>query len=324
MEKEQLILQINIPFCYHKCAYCCQKNCKYDANVIRAYVQAVLKETEAASEGMEDFIISAVSIEGGSPVLASPGGLQEILRAVRKHFCLAEDVQISLQTMPGDYSRALMQKMRDCGVNHWIIGMQTAELAEHNLLQRPYKYDALTMVDAALKNFNLRDLSFDLLYGIPKQTLRSWQNTLNKALYYAPDHISLYPLRIEKGTALEQSILQGELMPYTEEQQRELYLAARELLINLGYYQYSRFDFAKPGHENRFRLGQMNGIQQLGIGYGAVTLLDGVTYTNGHSLREYLEHSNDLSVIANNLTRLDEAALKTLARARGKMKEFTV
>jgi oxygen-independent coproporphyrinogen-3 oxidase len=315
-----LILQINIPFCFRKCAYCGQKTCKYDDRILQSYVHSVLREIEAVSEDMEEYEVTAVSIEGGSPVLATPGGLQDILRLVRKRFHLAEDVQISIQTMPGEYSRALMEKMRDCGVNHWIIGIQTAELSEHNLLQRPYKFDALTMVDVAMKNFTLRDCSFELLYGIPGQTMRSWKNSLEKALYYAPEHLTLYPLRLEAGTLLKQKCDLGDVTPCSEEETKAFYDYARERLTALGYQPYTIYDFALPGKENRFRLGQMNGTDQLGIGYEATTLMDGITYTNGHSLQEYLEHSDDLEVVANHLARLDEESMARLAAARAQLR----
>ena len=144
--KKDLILQVNIPFCTRRCAYCGSTVCAYDPSVSAAYVKALLREIEAAAPEAQDHRVRAVSLEGGCPTLLEPAGLQTVLRAIRHSFALAEDVQISLQTMPGDYSRALMEKMRDNGVNFWIVGLETAELPEHELLRRPYRFDALTMV----------------------------------------------------------------------------------------------------------------------------------------------------------------------------------
>lgn len=341
-ERKKLILQLNIPFCFKRCDYCGMAVCKYDDKVIRAYVGAMVREIEAAAGEMEDYEVAAVSLEGGSPVLAGPGGLQELLRAVRKGFRMAEDAEISLQTMPGDYSRALMEKMRDCGVNHWIFGVATAEAREHSLLGRPYRYDALSMVDVAVKTFDVRRLSFELLYGIPGQTMRSLEHSLEKVLYYAPEHVTLLPLRLMKGTELyrrcqlsrgaeeivpegwnkeEETLIKPEcgaagagekasepesknLRACTLEEKAALYRCARERLEALGYRAYTIYDFAKPGGQSRYRLEQLEGTDQLGIGYGAVTVMEGVAYTGGHSLREYLEHSEELSVIANGLARL--------------------
>lgn len=316
MQNNRLILQINIPFCFKRCAYCSQKICKYDDAVLQSYVKAVLREIDAVSMDMEDYEVIAISIEGGSPVLATPGGLQDIMRRVRKSFHLAEDVQISIQTMPGEYSRALMEKMRDCGVNHWILGVQTTEFSEHELLQRPYRFDALTMVDVAMRNFHLRDCSFELLYGIPGQTMHSWKNSLDKVLYYAPEHLTLYPLRLEAGTLLKQKCDAGVITPCTQEEVDAFYAYAKERLTKRGYRAYTIYDFALPGKENRFRQAQIEGVNQLGIGYEATTLMDGIMYTNGHSLQEYLEHSDELDVIANHLVRLDETGMEQMKKAR--------
>jgi len=314
--KKDLILQINIPFCTHRCSYCADRVCAYDASVSAAYVKALLNEINAAAPDAEDYCVSAISLEGGCPSLLEPSGLQAVLRSVKKNFTLAEDVQISLQTLPGDYSRALMEKMRDNGVNFWIVGLETAELREHELLQRPYRFDAITMVDTALNAFHPRALSFDLLCGIPGQTEVSWEHTLDAALAYDPDHITIYPLRYPAGSALQLDRAAGLLEPVSAEEEARLLSIAREKLNRLGYSAYTRCDYCKPGKENRFRLGQLNGTEQLGLGYNALTIMDGYTYRSGHSLQEYLDHSDDLSIIATDIAELTEKALEELKRLR--------
>lgn len=304
--KKKLLIQFNIPFCYKRCTYCAVPVCRYDTQVMHAYVDAMVRELEAAGEEMEEYEVVAVSIEGGSPVLAEPSGLQRLLLALRKSFHVAQQAQICLQTMPGDYSRALMQRLRDSGVNHWIFGIQTADAAEHALLGRPYRYDALSMVDVAVKTFDVHDRSFELLYGIPGQTMQSWKHTLEAALYYAPEHVTLVPLQLQKGTELYAKYLSGQTEACPEDRKITFYRYACERLEALGYHAYTTEDFARPGAENRYRLGQLAGTEQLGIGYGAAGLLDGVAYTNGHSLREYLEHAEDPSVTANQVVRLTD------------------
>ncbi|MBR2260011.1 MAG: hypothetical protein IJ899_22290 [Blautia sp.] len=303
-----MIIQLTIPFCFRRCSYCAQPFCKYDMTTIAAYAKAVLAEIEASSKDFSGREVTAVSIEGGCPGLMSPSDLKDIIRTIRRSFRLSERAQISLQTMPGDYSRALMQGLLDTGVNHWIFGVGTTERAEHELLERPYKYDALTMADMAIKTFSPRDLSFDLLYGIPEQTERSFSTSLDRVLAYQPDHLTLIPLRIENGTRLQQKMLAGILAEVSNEQYRKLYLMAKEKLEGLGYTAYDEAPlstaFSLPDKENRFRLGQLHGEDQLGIGYGARSILEGFTYTNGHSLGEYLAHPDQPEVLANGLRSL--------------------
>lgn len=314
--KKDLILQVNIPFCTRRCAHCGETLCAYDPAVSAAYVKALLREIEAAAPDAQDDCVRAVSLEGGCPTLLEPSGLQTVLRAIRHSFTLSDDVQISLQTMPGDYSRALMDKMRDNGVNFWSVGFATAELREHELLRRPYRFDALTMVDAALRSFHPRDLSFEFLYGIPGQTERSWRHSLDVALAYEPDHLTLYPLRYPIGSALQIEYAAGLLEPMAEETVRALRALADERLRSLGYRAYTRYDYCLPGKENRFRLGQLQGAEQLGLGFNALTVLDGYTYRSGHSLQEYLDHADDLHILARDIAELKGETLTSLERMR--------
>ena len=304
-QENQLLLKLSFPFCYRKCAYCGQNVCSYDDKVLKAYGQAMEAEMEAAAAEMPDAVIPAISIEGGSPALASPEMLQNLLRFMRKNFPLAEDVQIQIQIMPGQFSRSLIQRLQDTGVNFWTIGLETADLKEHDLLGRPYRFDALTMVDTAIRTFHMEKLNFSLLYGIPGQTLRSWRHTLDAALAYAPDHLTLNPLRLIPGTPLAHKCQKGELTACSWEILSQYYEYAKELLLSLGYEAYTITDFCRPGCENRWRLSHLSGTPYMGFGYQADSCFDGVFYTNGHSLKEYLEHSADLPVIAHHMVRLD-------------------
>jgi oxygen-independent coproporphyrinogen-3 oxidase len=308
-EKKELLLQLNIPFCYRKCSYCGMQTCSYDEKVIHSCCQAMLKEIEAVAPDMDDHLITAISIEGGSPALAAPEDLQKLLFAVKKHFQVSEDAMISLQTNPGEHSRSLIQRMRDHGVNHWIFGIQTTVWKEHDLLQRPYRWDTLSMVDVAVRNFDMHDRSFELLYGIPGQTESSFQTSLKKILTYVPEHVTLYPLQLEEGTELKKRCDSGLLEAPDPVLMERMYMQAREKLMQIGLKPYTIYDFARPGHENRYRVGQLHGVEQLGVGYQAASWIDGVIYRNGHSLQEYIAHPDDLPLIANGLARPDEESL---------------
>lgn len=297
-----LLLKLNIPFCSHKCSYCPLPVCAYNAGTVRAHGEAMLAEIRAAAEDAQGSTVQAISIEGGSPCLTPPDLLRDMLRTIRKHYLLAEDVHLGLQTMPGDYSRAMVQRMADEGVNFWTVGLQTADAEEHRLLGRPYRFDALTMVDTAVKVFPMRALNFELLYGIPGQTMHTWRHSLDAALAYEPEHLSLHPLLLLPATPLLARCRSGEVSPCTQEAKIEFYTYAKERLESLGYRGYTVSDFARPGHEDRYRLGLLDGAEYLGFGYQAESCLDGIRYSNGHSLPEYLEHSTDPSVIANHVT----------------------
>lgn len=316
-----LLLGLNFPFCPHRCAYCSQQSQIHTEVALRAYGQAMLVEMAAAAEEGEGRTVTAVSLEGGCPGLMSADSIQEILRGLRKHFPLSSDVQIGIQTMPGDYSQAFMRKLRDNGVNFWTIGLQTAILEEHLLLDRPYKFDALTMVDAALKAFEPRSLNFELLYGIPGQSSLSLGRSLEKVLAYEPDHITLAPLRLLRGTRLYEQCRRGEVKAMEPQMAADLYEEAAERLESLGYRQYTSSGFARPGGQDRFRLGLLQGEDLLGLGYEAKSCLGGLCYSTGHNFNEYLAHSGELEIVANQVTRLREEG-QALRSAVGRLERL--
>lgn len=309
MDRTDIILQLNFPFCFHKCSYCSHPTCSYDAGVLHKYADAMVREIEAAAPDFADRRITAISIEGGCPGLMLPADLQKVVMAVQKNFCIAEDVFFSIETMPGEYSRALLDRMRDRGVNHWIFNIPTANDSLHYLLNRPYNIDTISQAHTAIENFPVRDLCFELLYGIPGQTVSQFLSDIKRMLDYMPEHFTLDPFRIEEGTEIAEKIKSGKLAAVSPEAMADMYKAAKDLLVSMGYRAYTNRDFALPGKENRFRLARLLGAEQLGIGYHAVSFIDGMSYENGHSLQEYLEHSDDISVIAANAAVPDSLSL---------------
>lgn len=320
---EDMIVQLNIPFMVRPYSFSTRPFCSYDPKVLRAYAQAVMREIEAFAPDMETVSVSAISIEGGTPALMAPEDLSSVLKCLKKYFPCSDDLQVSLQTIPGNYSRALMDKMRDAGVNFWNFSLLTPQLSEYTLIDPPYKFDAITMVDMAVRAFRPKDLSFELLYGIPSQTEGSWKHTLERVLSYEPAHMTLRPFHAEEGSRLSTRLKDPSdpVSLYPEEMYAQLYHYAADLLKQRGYVRYSSFDFALPGHENRFTLGQIRGTDQLGVGYMACSYLGSTFYTNGHSLQEYIDHSDDFPVIANNVRSFCDCEMETLRKTREAMKK---
>ena len=315
MKKRPLLLQVSIPFCVKQCAYCDYPYCTYDPAVLRAYHAALLAEIDSCEGEYADREIAAISIEGGSPALLGADALFEVIRRIRKIFACAPDLQISLQTMPGDYSRALMEKMRDAGVNHWIIGLETTRASEHERLGRPYRFDAITMVDMAIRTFHPQALSFDLLAGIPGQTQQSLKQSLDHCLYYAPDHMSVYPLHIPPGSEMA-SAADATGMPPSSQNTAALCEYAGTYLGEYGFTRYTEYDYSRNGHIHRYRLMYLQGMEHLGLGYRAESFVDGVMWKNANSLQTYIDHSAEFDVIASDLIRPDEESLQKIMEQR--------
>ncbi|MBQ6321958.1 MAG: radical SAM protein [Lachnospiraceae bacterium] len=333
--KKPLLLQLSIPFCVRQCSYCSYPFCAYDPQVVRAYARALWEEIESCAGEYDDYEIRAISIEGGSPALLGADELAGALLRVRRAFSCAASMQISLQTMPGQYSRALMEKMRDAGVNFWIIGLETTQMEEHEQLNRPYRFDAITMVDMAVRTFSPRSLSFDLLAGIPGQTEASLEKSMRRCLYYAPEHMTIYPLQsreaqptqepashkaTDNGSSKQAKPAQepashkatGNGSALQAQHAQELASFAAQFLADHGFTRYTLYDYGRDGCRNQFRLQKLQGCEYLGLGYHGQSFMDGVMWKTGRSLQEYLDHPADFAANATNIVRPDEQSLQRI------------
>lgn len=261
MVSSKLALNISFPFCYKRCTYCTKTVCKYDPKVVKAYSKALISEIENMGEEFEDYTVESIYLSG-SPCLMEPSDLNRVLEKVREAFKLDDNVFIAVKTRPGEYSRAILDKLRDNGVNHYIVSLMTANESLHQFLGRPYDIDKISMADTAIRNFNMRDLSFELMYNMPGQSEKDFDNDLNRILSYKPEHVSLYSFN-EK-------------------------IKNCERLTDLGYIQYTENDYCLEGHENRYIMHLKDGKEYLGLGYRSRSYVDGVSYVTGRSLDFYL------------------------------------
>lgn len=233
--------------------------------------------------------------------------LAAILQKVREVFHVKENDFISVCTMPGEYSRAFLDRLRDNGVNFYIVSIPTTQESLHNLLSRPYSLDAITMADTAIRNFRMRDLSFEIMYGIPGQSEKDVICDLEKTLAYNPEHITLYPLTIHSSTRIAEQCQSVSIKEKVKQ-----FTLAKQLLEERGYRQYTSCDFALTGRENRYILLQDETLDQIGIGYHADTLFEGFRYHNGPDINTYLCRSDDPEIITCDACRLTDSDLQRL------------
>ncbi|MGM9942424.1 MAG: radical SAM protein [Bulleidia sp.] len=304
---KKLRIQLNIPFCAHRCSYCVQANCRYDASRMHAYAMAVMREIETYRNEFDDYTVEAVCIDGGSPALVPAADLAAILRKLKDVFHVSENAFISVCTMPGEYSRAFLDRLRDNGVNFYIVSIPTIQESLHNLLSRPYNLDAITMADTAIRNFRMRDLSFEVMYGIPGQSEKDVICDLEKTFSYNSEHYTLYPLIIHSSSRIAE-----QCAPVSTQEKVKQFIVARQLLEQKGYRQYTSCDFALAGKENRYILMQDETMDQIGIGYHADTLLEGIRYHNGPDINTYMNSSDNPEIITCNACRLSDADMRKL------------
>lgn len=268
-------LYLHIPFCRHRCGYCDFNTYAGQDDLIPAYVDALCREIKLLSEAAGRFLpVHTVFFGGGTPSLLPPSGLEKIQAAIASHFNLLPGTEISLEANPGTLTAEYLRDLVRLGVNRLSLGMQSASPEELVLLERQHEYkDVIQAVtwarQAGLDNFNL-----DLIFGLPEQSLESWQRSLNLAIDLHPAHFSLYALTLEHGTPLFHWAERGLLPEPDPDIAADMYEWASERLAAAGYQQYEISNWAASTASGellacRHNLQYWRSLPYLGLGAGA-------------------------------------------------------
>jgi oxygen-independent coproporphyrinogen-3 oxidase len=262
-------LYIHWPFCEAKCPYC-----DFNSHVSRHIDQApwkaaYLKELDRYAELVPDRVLNSVFFGGGTPSLMDPGTVAAILERVRELWPAANDLEVTLEANPGSVEAGRFQDFAQGGVSRVSMGIQALNNADLRRLGRIHTLEeARQAFDIARQNFDR--VSFDLIYARQNQTLSEWRSELSEALSMAVDHLSLYQLTIEPGTAFGDRYDMGKLRGLPEEDlAADMYVATQELCDAAGLGAYEVSNHAKPGAESRHNLIYWHYGDYVGIGPGA-------------------------------------------------------
>ena len=287
MDQPSLSLYLHIPFCQHRCAYCDFNTYTSLMDLREVYADALVGEmAQVAGEVRRP--AHTLFLGGGTPSLMSPASLERILDGVRTHFQLAAGAEVTMEANPGTVDLAYLTAVRQAGINRLSLGVQSVIPSELALLERAHDFP--TVVDAVrmarqvgLDNFNL-----DLIYGVPGQTLASWEQSLRAVLDLDPTHLSLYCLTIEPGTPMQRWLLNGRIQLPDPDLAADQYELACTVLAERGYDHYEISNWAKPGLACEHNLTYWRNGEYLGLGAGAHGHAAGVRYQIVKQPRVYL------------------------------------
>jgi oxygen-independent coproporphyrinogen-3 oxidase len=282
-------IYIHIPFCLSKCPYCDFNSIVLDSGLAEEYVKSLLKEIQAFSESQtERTFAETIYFGGGTPSILRTSQLGDILATVFSSFKVKPDAEISLEANPGTLTEEKVKKLKDSGFNRASLGVQSFVDKELEILGRAHNSkQAIKSYKILRKYFD--NLSLDLIFGIPGQSLKTWRGNLNMALKLKPEHLSVYSLTIEKGTPFYYLWKQGELGLPDEEEVRKMYLEGMNLLKAQGYRQYELSNFARKGFECQHNLRYWEGKEYIGFGAGAHSYFEGVRWGNVKDVKKYIE-----------------------------------
>ena len=260
-------LYIHIPFCRSRCSYCDFATGIYQGELAERYVTAVVEEIAGSANIGSS--VDTIYFGGGTPSLLTPAQLDRILSALHKHFEVQPDTEVTLEMNPGTVTPAQLRAFRELGINRASFGAQTFDDAELAKLGRSH-----TSVETLETFHNLRaagfdNVSFDLIAGLPGQTLAHWQKNVDRALALEPEHLSFYLLEVHSGTPLADHIRRG-LQPRPDEDlAAEMYEWMLERAAAAGYEHYEISNLCKPGFSSRHNTKYWTGAPYYGFGCSA-------------------------------------------------------
>lgn len=286
---QEIALFVFIPFCKIKCTYCDFNAYANMARVMEPYADAVAREIQRAATRLgAKASAKSVYFGGGTPSLVPAAHIEEILRACRDSFSFDANTEITLEANPGTVDLDKLRVFRSLGVNRLSLGVQSFEEATVRRLNRGHTVrDALETYDLA-RRAGFDNLNLDFIYGLPLQTLAQWRDTLERALALAPEHLSLYALKVEEGTGLEYQIAHGKYPRPDDDLAADMYMLAEELLGASGYDHYEISNWARPGRGSRHNLTYWHNEPYLGFGAGAHSFFQRARYWNVMSPVEYI------------------------------------
>ncbi|MCF2595796.1 radical SAM family heme chaperone HemW [Pseudoflavonifractor phocaeensis] len=286
--RETLGIYIHIPFCRSKCDYCDFYSLAGREDRMDAYQKALLAHIAETAPLAQGIPVDTIYFGGGTPSFYGDKRLRELLAAIRKQFQVAENAEVTLEANPDSVDLKSLRRLRKAGFNRISIGMQSACPEELAAIHRPHTAKQVDEAVAAAKKARFKNLSLDLIYGLPGQTMDSWKATVEHALSLIPQHLSCYGLKVEEGTPLAARVAEGEQLP-DDDTQADLYLWTVGRLQRAGLPQYEISNFAKPGLESRHNLRYWLTKPYIGFGPGAHSDFGGRRYSFVRDLDGYID-----------------------------------
>ena len=302
-----LAFYIHIPYCVKRCGYCDfntytpseLKIATGLSEVSNSYIDLLLLEIKQAKAQVGSASVPSIFFGGGTPSLMEPFDIGRVITQIRQEFDLNSDAEITMECNPDTVTKENLAAFREVGVNRVSFGMQSAVPHVLATLDRTHNPENLLQVTTWAKEVGFSEISVDLIYGTPGETLVDWQKSIDAALALPITHISAYALIIEEGTKLAAQIKRGEVAPVDDDLAAEKYLLADKAFTAAGFQWYELSNWAKPDSLSKHNLAYWLGENWWGAGPGAHSHLNGKRFWNVKHPNLYKEKiQSNLSPIA--------------------------
>lgn len=278
-------LYLHIPFCKSKCAYCDFYSLAGSEARMDDYTDALMRDLCAAAPRAAQYTVDTVYFGGGTPSYLGSARLVRLLDAVRAHYALSPDAEITAEANPDSVDKTMLRKLRAAGFNRLSLGMQSADGKTLRDIGRVHTHAQTVRAVRAARAAGFDNVSLDLIYGLPAQTQALWRESLSAALSLAPEHLSCYGLKVEENTPLAR---RTDVRLPDDDAQAAMYLETAALLAAHGYEQYEISNFSRHGFASRHNLRYWRMEEYLGFGPGAHSDFGGERFARARSLEAYL------------------------------------
>ena len=286
--KKPLGIYIHVPFCRSKCQYCdfySVTNKEY--RLLENYRKAICEHIREAGAQAPGYLVDTIYFGGGTPTYFGAEGMASILTAIRKNFDVSPSAEITFEANPDSVSKRLLRRLRSEGFNRVSLGIQCDDDEILEKIGRPHNYQQAVDAYKLIRRKGFRNVSVDLMYGLPGQSLEAWQETLTNVLKLKPEHISCYGLKVEEGTPLYEVQEYANLAD--DDTQADMYLSAIEIMRDRGYRQYEISNFCRKGNVSRHNLKYWGGEEYLGFGPDAASDFGGRRFTAVRDVHAYID-----------------------------------
>lgn len=282
---------IHIPFCHQICNYCDFNKVFFKNQPVDEYIEALGREMEMTVAGMPEAFtnIETIFLGGGTPTALSAEQIEKLLSLITKHIPMSSVKEFSSEANPDELTIDKLQALYNGGVNRLSMGVQSFDQSLLKKIGRTHSNEHVYETIQNAKNVGFKNISIDLMYGLPGQTMEQWQETLEKALALNLPHYSAYSLIVEPKTIFYIQYAKGKLHLPTEDLEADMYGVLMDTMEAHGLRQYEISNFANEGYESTHNKIYWDNDEYAGFGAGAHGYLEGIRYSNVAPIKKYIE-----------------------------------
>jgi putative oxygen-independent coproporphyrinogen III oxidase len=279
---------IHIPFCEHICHYCDFNKVFLKGQPVNEYLDALEEEMKQVLAQTPTKSLQSIFVGGGTPTALDLKQLANLCSTIKEHLPFDSNAEYTFEANPGDLSEEKLKVLFDGGVNRLSFGVQSFDEELLKKIGRTHRSEDVFRSIQAAKKIGFQNISIDLMYGLPGQTIQQFKQTLDISFSLETTHFSAYSLIIEPKTIFYQLMNKGKLQVPDEDEEAEMYQLLMEEMEKHGYLQYEISNFAKKGFESRHNLTYWNNEYYYGFGAGSHGYINGIRSSNYGPIKKYM------------------------------------